>query len=103
MRTFNMLNTDRPEFDKHISVLFAAFDRNTTEERKEAYWLGLNDVRLSEVVANVTKLCRLARKGQPVPKPSELRNTLPAGEYQNRDPKVDADFATAESRAARSL
>lgn len=97
-----MLNTDRPEFDKHIGVLFAAFDRNATDERREAYWLGLLDVRLSEIVANVAKLCKLARKGQPVPKPSELRNVLPQSEYQPKDPKQDAAFAAAEAFSART-
>lgn len=92
-----MLNTDRPEFKKHLGVLLAAFDRNLTAEKEEAYWLGLHDIRLSEFVANVAKLCALARKGQSPPKPSELRNVLPASEYQPADPKMDAAFAAAEA------
>lgn len=97
-----MLSTDRKEFDHHIDVLLAAFDRNPTPEKREAYWLGLNDRRLSEIVANVAKLCRLARKGQPPPKPSELRNVLPENEYHAKDPKAEAEIEAAKARSKRS-
>lgn len=97
-----MLSTDRKEFDHHIDVLMSAFDRNPTPEKREAYWLGLNDCRLSEIVANVAKLCKLARKGQPPPKPSELRNVLPQGEYQAKDPKAETEIEAAKIRNKHS-
>lgn len=97
-----MLSTDRKEFEQQIDVLLAAFDRNPTPEKREAYWLGLNDCRLSEIVANVAKLCKLARKGQPPPKPSELRNVQPEREYQTRDPKSEAEIAVAQALNKRA-
>lgn len=93
-----MLNTDRPDFDHQIDILMAAFGQwQVTPIQREAFWLGLNDCRLSEIAANVAKLCALARKGQPVPRPAELRNVLPASEYRPADPKMDAAFAAAEA------
>lgn len=97
-----MLSTEKEEFNQHLGTLFAAFDRPLTAERKEAFWLGLNDCRLSEIAANVAKLCKLARKGQPVPRPSELRNVLPGSEYQAKDPNAEAELKAATARNKRA-
>jgi hypothetical protein len=97
-----MLSTEREEFNRHLGILFGAFGPPLTAERKEAYWLGLHDCRLSEIAANVAKLCKLARKGAAVPRPADLRNIAPNDSYRQRDPKLDAEFEAAVARNKRN-
>lgn len=97
-----MLNTDRADFKRHLKVLFAAYtDFPMRDEQEEAYWLGLHHARLSEVVANIAKLCAAAKKGVPVPRPGDLLNVQPV-DRQTKDAKVEAAFAAAEKFSART-
>jgi len=41
-----LLNIERPEFDKQLAILCAGLDVPCTDERKEAYWKGLNRMSL---------------------------------------------------------
>lgn len=97
-----MLNTDKTDFYHQLGILFAAYNVPLTEDRKEAFWYGLHECRLSEITLNVAKLCEVAKKGAPVPRPADLRNVLPDREYQPKDPKIEASFQAAEKFAART-
>lgn len=97
-----MLNTDRPDFKRHLKVLFAAYtDFPMRDEQEEAYWLGLHHARLSEVVANIAKLCGCAKKGVPVPRPGDLLNVQPA-DRPTKDARVEAAFESADKFSTRT-
>lgn len=66
-----MNSLDRPEFDKHLAILCAGMDVPTTEERKEAYWRGLQHMPLGVFVRTVDFV--LAKEAwSKIPKPGQL-------------------------------
>lgn len=96
-----MLNTDKPELKEHLKVLCAAYNVPLTDEREMAFWYGVHHARLSEVVANIAKLCAAAKKGVPVPRPGDLLNVQPA-DHVGKDAKAEAAGAAAEAMNRRN-
>lgn len=48
--------SERSEFERHLTVLCAAFDVPCTEERKEAYWLSLSRMSLLTFARTVERI-----------------------------------------------
>jgi hypothetical protein len=64
---------DKVEFRVAIEALFAGFDREATTAMFLAYWMGLQDMRLSEVQEAVAMAMQRSRH---LPKPIELRELV---------------------------
>lgn len=90
-----MLLAERSEFDMQIRIVFAAFGRLAKSDHLEAYWLGLQDAKLSEVARRVEQICKTATKRKAVPLPAELRKALPEREIPQENPQHQTESATA--------
>lgn len=66
-----MDSTERPEFERHLSVLCAAFDVPCTSERKDAYWLSLERMPIL-VFARVVQYMLTEEEWARIPKPSQI-------------------------------
>ena len=68
-----MVDKDKTDFAIAIGALFASFGQDATQAIMQGYWLGLNDLELTQVqqsVAIALKRCKF------LPKPAELRDLL---------------------------
>lgn len=66
-----MLNIERPEFDKQLAILCAGLDVPCTDERKEAYWKGLNRMSLPLFTRAVEQILS-EENWTKVPKPGQI-------------------------------
>ena len=66
-----MNSADRAEFDKHLAILCAGMDVPATEERKEAYWRGLQQMSLG-VFARTVDFVLTKESWSKIPKPGQL-------------------------------
>lgn len=66
-----MNSTDRTEFDSQLAVLCAGMDVPCTQERKEAYWKGLQQMSLSIFVRTVEFILAKETWAR-IPKPGQV-------------------------------
>lgn len=66
-----MNSTDRTEFDSQLAVLCAGMDVPCTQERKEAYWKGLQQMSLSIFVRTVDFILAKETWAR-IPKPGQV-------------------------------
>lgn len=83
-----MLNADRAEFDKHLSILCAGMDVPCTEERKEAYWKSLHSmplVRFARAIEHVLE----KESWTKIPKPAQIWEASKRARTEPFTPKDD--------------
>jgi hypothetical protein len=66
-----VISTERPEFEKHLAVLCAGLDTPCTEDRKQAYWIGLQRMPLSLFARTVNYMLE-EEDWQRIPKPRQI-------------------------------
>jgi hypothetical protein len=62
---------DRSEFERHFSILCAAFDVPCTDERKEAYWLAMASMPML-MFARIVQWVLTEEEWARIPKPGQL-------------------------------
>lgn len=50
-----MLSTDRSEFETHLGAMFGAWNRVLSQDAKEGYWKGCQQMALSEFIRSCSK------------------------------------------------
>jgi hypothetical protein len=66
-----VISTERPEFEKHLAVLCAGLDTPCTEDRKQAYWIGLQRMPLSLFARTVNYMLE-EEDWRRIPKPKQI-------------------------------
>lgn len=66
-----MIGTERTEFDSQMAILCAAFDVPCTVERREAYWIGLQQMPLSRFMHTIEFALR-QEDWTRIPKPGQV-------------------------------